>query len=138
MTFKRPMSVRIELWNTKNDHEFIEYDSSFLVYSERDEFKMEIGKSTRGTLIDWLHTIHNGYRFHARDRGDSSRSAYTLHGAWWFGSNNKVCLTCNRDDTETWAQSGTAGGDESTDDNGNSTTIVYNYVKMMIKPGNGI
>lgn len=115
------MNVRIEIWNTKSDHEFIEYDS-FLVYSESDGFKMEMGKSVRGTLIDWMHTIHNGYRFYTRDRDNSNRNAQFYQGGWWYGATNKVCLTCNReDDMETWGESG----------NG---SLVYNFVKMMIKP----
>lgn len=120
MTFKKPMDVRIELWNTKSDHQFMEYES-FLVYSESDNFKMEIGKNTRGTLIDWLHSIHNGYSFYARDRDNTNRNAHVFKGGWWFGSNNKLCLTCSNSLIETWSESG----------NG---SVVYDFVKMMIKP----
>lgn len=107
------MSLRIELWNDKSDHQFIEYDL-FLVHSEEDGFKLQIGESKIGTLNDWLHGIHDGYRFHTRDHDDLYNSSQELGGGWWLGVSNQVCLTCANGVSE-WSG-------------------VKTYMKMMIKP----
>lgn len=118
MTFRNKMVLRIELWNTKTDHQFIEYDS-FLVYSEENDFKVEVGKSDRATLVDWF-AHHSGNIFGTKDRGNFNKTCSMYKGAWWFGINNKVCLTCTQD-IETWGLS----GDES---------MIYTFAKMMIRP----
>jgi hypothetical protein len=122
MTFRQKMGLRIELWNTKSDVQFIEYDS-ILVYSESEEYKLEVSKSVRGTLIDWLHAHHNSNRFYAKDRDNHNKDATKNKGAWWFGFINKVCLTCTRNDTETWSSSGSG-----------NLSLIYSFAKMMIKP----
>lgn len=118
------MSLRIEVWNKKADHQFIEYET-FLVYSENDQFKLDLSKSTRGTLTDWLYTFHNGLPFYTKDHDTQAKNAHFNKGGWWFAPVNKVCLTCTKEVSETWASIGNESANSS---------LIYHFAKMMIKP----
>lgn len=59
------MSLRIDVASDDRDEEFIEYPS-VLIYPEAQRFKMVLSPSNRGTLYDWMSTVHGGMPFYTK------------------------------------------------------------------------
>lgn len=65
LTYQQQMSLRIDVASDDRDEEFIEYPS-VLIYPEAQRFKMVLSPSNRGTLYDWMSTVHGGMPFYTK------------------------------------------------------------------------
>lgn len=132
LTYQQPMSLRIELSNNVSDRDFMIYDS-FLIHSEKENFKISLGRFSSGTLpIERFLSYHNEMEFSTWDKDSSyGKCAQTIRAGWWFNQCYHFCATSSRNSLPQYNPYYASYGSSFTHPDYDRR---WNFIKMMVRP----